>query len=91
MKTKLKIEVPLRKDKERIDTEKIRDNIRERRKEECFPYINRGRLWYNRLSDVQLSELARWYEDWLDATKTLKIPTKPKWLDKKLNDEDFLW
>ena len=90
MKTKLKIEVPLKKDKERIDKEKIRNNIRERRKEECFTYINRGRLWYNKLSDNQLIELSKWYQKWLDATETLKIPAKPKWLDKNLNDEDIL-
>lgn len=84
------IDIPKQKDLPRIEEEKIRENIRKRRKDECFPYINRGRLWYSKLSDAQLIELSRWYQAWLDATDTKIIPKKPKWLDKKLNDEDIL-
>jgi hypothetical protein len=78
------------KSKEEIDEEKLCEAIRERRSVECFPYVNRGRLWYNRLSDNQLSELARWYEAWLNAPETKYIPKKPRWLDSKVNEEDFL-
>lgn len=84
------IEVPKQKDLQRIKEEQIRVNIRKRREVECFPYINRGRLWYSKLSDKQLLELSRWYQEWLDAPVTKTIPKKPVWLDKKLNNEDIL-
>lgn len=90
MKQYVNIDLPKRKDLPRIEEEKIKANIRKRRENECFPYINRGRLWYNKLSDTQLSELARWYEDWLNATETKIIPKTPLWLNSKMNEEDFL-
>ena len=90
MKKSIVIDVPLRKDVEKIKEEEIKANIRNRRKSECFAYINRGRLWYNKLSDSQLIELSKWYEAWLNATETKVIPKKPIWLDEKLNDEDVL-
>ena len=48
--------------------------IRRRREKECFPIINRGLLWYDRLTQEQLNELDQWYQDWLDAPKTRVIP-----------------
>lgn len=54
--------------------------ITKRRDAECFPIINRGRLWYNNLTNEQLSELNLWYQCWLEATETLSIPKKPEWL-----------
>lgn len=57
------------------------EEIRDLRKAICFPVINRGELWYNRISDSQLDELNRWYEAWLNAPQTLVIPEKPSWLE----------
>lgn len=54
--------------------------IRDRRAKECFPIINRGKLWYDTLTDEQVNELTAWYEAWLNATETLVIPNKPEWL-----------
>jgi hypothetical protein len=39
-----------------------KDILRLRRKVECFDYINRGALWYNRLTENQKNELNIWYE-----------------------------
>lgn len=54
--------------------------IRDRRAKECFPIINRGKLWYDKLTPEQFNELSIWYQAWLDATETSKIPEKPEWL-----------
>lgn len=89
MKKQNVVTITHKKDSQSIYDAKIRENIRQRRAVECFPYINRGRLWYNKLTDAQLVELSRWYEEWLDAPKTLKIPKKLSWLDNKL-EEEFL-
>lgn len=62
------------------DTEIVADDIRERRKYECFPVINRGQLWYNKLTEAQKSELDAWYQAWLDAPETLTEPEMPAWL-----------
>ena len=51
--------------------------IRQRRKDECFPIINRGVLWYNCLTIEQKSQLNGWYHAWLNATETGVIPPKP--------------
>lgn len=56
------------------------DELRRRRETECFSYINRGQLWYDRLSASQKEELQVWYSDWLKATDTLTVPEKPSWL-----------
>lgn len=54
--------------------------LREKRERECFPVINRGQLWYETLSDTELSELREWYQAWLDVTDTQEIPSKPSWI-----------
>ena len=56
------------------------DALRKRRETECFSYITRGQLWYDRLTETQQSELAAWYEAWLHVTETLTVPAKPSWL-----------
>lgn len=61
--------------------EKELNDLRERREIECFPYINRGELWYDSLTQEQRIELSVWYHAWLDVTETRIIPTKPSWLD----------
>ena len=66
--------------KENINKEKQLKDIREQRQYECFSYINRGVLWYETLNEMQKVELKEWYQSWLDAPATLKIPNKPVWL-----------
>lgn len=56
------------------------DELRQRRETECFSYINRGQLWYDRLSEEQKTELGAWYAAWLKVTDTLTVPKKPSWL-----------
>ena len=56
------------------------NNLRARRETECFPIINRGRLWYDSLTSEQTQELNTWYQAWLDVTETLEIPQKPIWI-----------
>lgn len=63
-----------------LDDERIADELRRKREKICFPCINRGDLWYSRLSAEQRYELDVWYEQWLNVTKTRVIPEKPDWL-----------
>ena len=56
------------------------DELRQRRETECFSYINRGELWYARLTEDQKTELQVWYAAWLKVTETLTVPEKPSWL-----------
>lgn len=55
--------------------------LRNQREEECFSVINRGALWYDRLTEEQKQELSAWYQAWLDAPQTNVVPAKPAWLD----------
>ena len=66
----------------------FKNDLRKKRELECFTVINRGKLWYERLSYEQYIELVSWYNKWLDVTNTLVIPERPNWLDKKLNNND---
>ena len=54
--------------------------LRKEREKACFPYVNRGELWYGRLSDEQKAELSTWYQAWLDVTDTKVVPATPEWL-----------
>ena len=63
-----------------IAHEKHLTELREMREKECFKIINRGMLWYNTLAEDQVAELGQWYQDWLDVTDTLVIPTMPEWI-----------
>lgn len=60
--------------------ENKKDELRNKRKSECFTIINRGILWYDNLTQEQLNELNKWYNDWLNVTDTLIEPVKPEWL-----------
>ena len=64
--------------------------FRLKREKECFPIINRGKLWYNTLTCKQLRELTNWYFDWLNVTETGIIPVKPKWLNEKIRKQEIL-
>ena len=54
--------------------------LRERRQTECFDVVNRGAVWYERLTDTQKAELAEWYQLWLDVTQTKVVPEPLAWL-----------
>ncbi len=55
--------------------------LRRRREDECFSVINRGSLWYDRLTEAQKAELDEWYEAWLNVTETKEVPKTPDWLN----------
>lgn len=54
--------------------------LRSQREKVCFPYINRGSVWYRKLTAEQMEELDAWYQAWLDVTNTEVIPKTPEWL-----------
>ena len=56
------------------------EELRAERERECFSIINRGKLWYDTLTQAEGEELKTWYGKWLDVTKTLVVPSKPAWL-----------
>lgn len=60
----------------------VKAKLRLKRENECFPIINRGKLWYDLLTEEQIIELNNWYAAWLDVTDTLSVPVKPEWLLK---------
>ena len=64
--------------------------MREARSKVCFPVINRGKLWYDRLSPLQLGELKAWYQAWLDAPRTLEYHKETAWLNDKLSKEEIV-
>ena len=63
-------------------------DLRQLRAEICFSVINRGKLWYERLTSEQIGELKQWYQAWLDVTKTNIIPQTPNWLNNTLEEEE---
>lgn len=54
--------------------------LRRKREKQCFSIINRGKIWYDTLSEEQIKELSIWYKAWLDVTVTLVEPIAPSWL-----------
>ena len=68
---------------EELKKEYQRKILRERREVECFPYVNRGELWYEVYvnTEEKKAEFKQWYLDWLNVTETLVAPDKPEWLD----------
>ncbi len=58
------------------------DSLRKQRESECFPIVNRGALWYDKLTEEQRSELSVWYEAWLDAPATGEAPVLPAWISE---------
>ena len=55
------------------------EELRSKRQIECFKIVNRGKLWYDKLTTNQIEELNIWYQAWLDVTQTNIIPQKPTW------------
>ena len=68
---------------EELKKEYQRKILRQRREVECFPYVNRGELWYEVYvnTEEKKAEFRQWYLDWLNVTETLVVPAKPEWLD----------
>lgn len=74
-------ELFLDEDKMRVlQDEHVVNGLRLKREKMCFPYINRGALWYGNLTEAQKDELSVWYQAWLDVTETKVMPEKPEWL-----------
>ena len=63
-----------------IEEQRELTGLRNQREKVCFPYINRGYLWYSKLNDEQKEELDVWYQAWLDVTETRDVPNAPEWL-----------
>lgn len=63
-----------------IEAQREATNLRTQREKICFPVINRGELWYSKLSSEQKEELSTWYQAWLDVTKTKVVPQMLEWL-----------
>lgn len=63
-----------------IEKEAALNALRSQREQICYPVINRGALWYSKLTAGQMEELDAWYQAWLDVTDTGVIPEKPQWL-----------
>jgi len=72
-----------------LEHDKLIEALRQERERICFPIINRGKLWYDTLTNEQYAELKQWYYDWLDVTKTQTIPEAPNWLYDKIKDEEI--
>jgi hypothetical protein len=77
-----KVNVLVKDDNKQTELEdnRLLTSLRSQRQKICFPYINRGELWYSRLSVDQMEELKAWYHAWLDVTETKTIPSMPTWL-----------
>lgn len=65
----------------KIDIQRELDELRQLREKSCFPIVNRGILWYEKLTAEQKEELNAWYEAWLDVTETKVMPEPLVWLD----------
>lgn len=63
-----------------LEDEELLHDLRSQREQDCFSYINRGYLWYSKLTDAQKEELSSWYQAWLDVTETKQVPKAPDWL-----------
>ena len=75
----------------KLTTEQRAEVVRNNRERICFPIINRGKLWYDSLSQEEYIALQNWYQAWLDAPRTLKIPNTPDFVNKKVKfEEDIL-
>ena len=60
--------------------EEFLSELRIRRDFECFSIVNRGQVWYDKLTQEEKYQLSIWYQSWLDVTITNVIPNKPSWL-----------
>jgi len=72
---------------EETPEQEVLEELRSLREEICFPIINRGQLWHERLTAEQKSELVKWYDDWLNVTETKTPPPNPRWFFYTQEDE----
>ena len=63
-----------------LTEEEEKEILRQRRAVECFSVVNRGQVWYDKLTQEQKYQLSIWYQSWLDVTITNVIPNKPDWV-----------
>ena len=65
----------------KLERQRLIEDLKSRRERECFSIINRGKAWYDTLTEEQYEELQVWYQAWLNVTTTLVVPDKPSWLN----------
>lgn len=65
--------------KAEYEKEEYKEELRRRRENECFNYVDRA-AWFYSLSEEQKAEVLAWREKWLHVTETLIIPEPPAWL-----------
>lgn len=62
-------------------TDNYKNFLRQVRQYQCFSVINRGKLWYDKLTAEQVSSLANWYAQWLNVTESLIVPYDLDFID----------
>lgn len=65
---------------EYLKTQPLSPNTIRQLRKIFFKKIDRSKLWYDSLTEEQLTELKAKYQEWLDAPKKLKIPAELEWL-----------
>ena len=67
--------------------EKHINDLRKLRAIQCFSVIDRSKIWWDTLSEEQVSEIKDWYNEWLDipnqqlqSVERLPLPIKPNFL-----------
>jgi len=67
--------------------EKYINDLRKLRAIQCFSVVDRSKIWWDTLSEEQVSEIKDWYNEWLDipnqqlqSVERLPLPIKPNFL-----------
>ena len=67
--------------------EKYINDLRKLRAIQCFSVVDRSKIWWDTLSEEQVSEIEDWYNEWLDipnqqlqSVERLPLPIKPNFL-----------
>lgn len=68
------------------EAEQAKEELRERRENECFRIVDRA-AWFYSLSSEQKTEILKWRQAWCDVTETMEIPTPPAWLAQEISHE----
>lgn len=57
--------------------------LRDKRERICFSVVDRNNLWYDKYvtTEERKTELANWYQAWLDVTETMVEPETPEWIE----------
>lgn len=67
-----------------LQAERNKDEIRFERQRVCFPVVNRGQFWYDKLTQSEKDEIREWYQKWLDAPETGVVPEDLDFIKKEL-------